>query len=568
MSDAITILNKRLEKALRIRHIEYEMLPETDGKIISDVLIEQEKISTNIVNSILEEVTGVPSLDPTMVSLEREFIEHAKKLVPKTVALQENVFPVRHEGNFVHLVMSLPDDRECIKRMEFITGSRIKPYCCYTNGILEAIKTYYDAGEFKEDFLIDDINILTDDAMVTINKLLMASAGVMDLANNVSVIRLLQFILNKLVGNGATDLHFETQKNSFRVRFRLDGVMQTAWSFPRSLRNGIVPRLRLISGLELEENDFPRDGSINYNVIKDKDVDIRVSSLPSIYGEKIVLRILDKEKERYTLNDLGMEKSESGLLSEIIRRPSGLILVTGPTGSGKTTTLYAILNELNTENVNIITAEDPVEYKLEGITQVNCTSEEGLTFKDVLKSFLRQDPDIIMIGEIRDIETADIAVKSAMTGHIVLSTLHTNDAASAINRLINMGIPPYLVASTQLTVIGQRLIRKVCDNCKTEFKPEREAMIILDLKEGERTFYKGEGCKHCSGTGYNGRIGIYEVLNINDSMIKMILAKEPSGVIKMAAIDNGMTTIRKAALNKLKDGVTTVEEILRVTMDT
>lgn len=568
MADPVTILNEKLEKAFRVRHIEYEPPPDTDGKILSDILVDQGRIDATIVNGILEEATGVPSLDPTKVSMASEFIEHARKLVPGPVALQEKVFPVRHEGNYVHLVMSLPNDEESIKRMESITGSRIKPYCCYTNGILESIKTYYDASEFEKDFVIDDVNVLMESAVRSINRLKMASADLMDLVNDVSVIRLLQFILNKLVGNGASDLHFECQANAFRARFRKDGVMQTAWSFPMVIRDGIVPRLKLISALDLTDNSRPQDGSISYNLIKDRDIDIRVSSLPSLYGEKVVLRILDKGKKQFTLNDLGMERRESEQLKKIISRPNGLILVTGPTGSGKTTTLYAILNELNTESVNIVTAEDPVEYRLEGITQVTCTSEEGLTFKDALKSFLRQDPDIIMVGEIRDLETADIALKSAMTGHIVLSTLHTNDASSAINRLINMGIPPYLVASAQITVIAQRLMRKVCGHCKTEHTPEKEAMIILGLTEGEARCYRGEGCDHCSGTGYNGRVGIYELFNVNDTMIKMILAKEPSGVLKRAAIDDGMTILREAALNKLKEGITTIEEVLRVTMDT
>lgn len=286
-----------------------------------------------------------------------------------------------------------------------------------------------------------------------------------------------------------------------------------------------------------------------------------------LFRRKILLRILDKGKERLNIEELGMDAREFTQSEQIIRRPNGLILLTGPTGSGKTTTLYALLNELNTEHVNISTAEDPVEYRLDGITQVNCSGESGLTFEDVLRSFLRQDPDIIMVGEIRDMSTADIAVKSAMTGHIVLSTLHTNDAASAVNRLINMGIPAYLVASAQITVIAQRLMRRICTHCKTETVPDAGALAVLGVANKEIAVFKGQGCNRCSGTGYKGRVGIYEMLCVDDNMIKIILNKEPSGVLKAAAVKAGMTTLRNAALQKLADGVTTVEEVLRVTMD-
>jgi len=567
MNDAVTVLNEKLEKAFRVRHIDCDVPPGMDGTLLSDFLIEQGRMDPGLLNSILEEVTGFPSLDPTIVSLTSEFIEHAKQLIPGAMALQEKVFAVKHEGNYVYVVMSLPHDKACIRRLESVTGSRIKPYCCYTKAILETIRTHYSASELEQDSVTDDVNALMESAVTSINRLKMANADTVAIVNDVSVIRLLQFILHRLVAMRASDIHFEPQGDSFNVRFRKDGVMQTAWSFSTVVGEGILPRLKLVSGMDLVESGLPHDGSISYNLIKDRDIDIRASSLPSIYGEKIVLRILDKEKEKFTLSDIGMEAKELEQLERIIRRPNGLILVTGPTGSGKTTTLYAILNELNTENVNIVTAEDPVEYKLKGLTQVSCTSEKGLTFKDALRSFLRQDPDIVMVGEMRDVETADIAVKAAMTGHIVLSTLHTNDAPSAINRLINMGIPPYLVASAQLTVVAQRLMRKVCSHCKKPHAPAKEALIILGLKEGEIATYKGQGCEHCSGTGYSGRVGIFELLAVSDNMIKMILAKEPSNVLKRAAIEDGMTNLREAALNRLRQGVTSVEEVLRVTMD-
>jgi type IV pilus assembly protein PilB len=566
MTNHLKHLNKKIIKALNVRQVEYQP-PEADNVLLTDLLIEQDTLDTATANIILEEATGFTSIDPTFVSFNTDFLEHAKNLIPGVVAIEENVFPLKHEGNHVHLVMALPNDEARIKRLEFITGSRIRPYCCHTAGIREAIRTHYGDDDFTQAPAAADIRKITEQALVAINKLTIANAEMAAIINDVTVIRLLRHILNTLVNNGASDIHFEPQEDALRVRSRIDGVMQVAWKFPLSIKKGIINRLKLISDMDLNETGRPQDANINYNLIQNRAIDMRVSSLPSIYGEKIVLRILDKGKERLNIEELGMDAREFTQLELIIRRPDGLILLTGPTGSGKTTTLYALLNELNTEHVNISTAEDPVEYRLDGITQVNCSGEGGLTFEDVLRSFLRQDPDIIMVGEIRDMPTADIAVKSAMTGHIVLSTLHTNDAASAVNRLINMGIPAYLVASAQITVIAQRLMRRICTHCKTETAPDAGALAVLDVANKKITVFKGQGCDQCSGTGYKGRVGIYEMLCVDDNMIKIILNKEPSGVLKNAAVKAGMTTLRNAALQKLADGVTTVEEVLRVTMD-
>ena len=568
MEDSITYLNEKIEKSFSARGIQCIETCAADGRLLSDSMFESGKTDAATANAVLEEATGAPYLDPTIVFFGDDFTEHIKQLVPAAIALKEKVFPVKHVGNVVHLVMSNPTDAACIKRMEYVTGSRIKPYCCYTRGIIEAIKSVYgeDAAS-TSDGLPDDAKTLIDTAVTAVIKIKMANADVMEIITSVAVIRLLQFMLNSLAAKNTSDLHFECQEDAFKVRYRIDGVLQTAWSCPVILREALIPRLKLISGMSLDETVMPQDGSISYSLIKDRDIDLRVSALPSIYGEKIVLRLLDRGKERISLNDLGMDEKEDARLQRIIERHNVLILLTGPTGSGKTTTLYAILNRLNTDSVNIITAEDPVEYKLKGITQVSCTSENGLTFKDALKSFLRQDPDIIMVGEIRDVETADIALKSAMTGHLVLSTLHTNDAASAVNRLLNMGIPPYLAASAQISIIAQRLMRKLCNRCKEEYAPDPKSLTALGLAHKGATYYRARGCADCSGTGYNGREGIYELFEISDPMIELILAREPSSVLKAAAIEGGMTTLREAALKKLAAGCTTIEEVLRVTVD-
>jgi len=566
MNNHFKHLNKKIAKALNVRQIAFELSAD-DGVLLSDLLIEQGILEPSVANVILEEATGFTSIDPTFVSFNTDFLKHAKSLLPGAVAIKENVFPLKHEGNYVHLVMALPDDEACIKRMEFITGARIQPYCCYSRGIRKVIRKYYTGEELGLGTQTDDIKQLREQAILALNRLVIANADLMTIINDVPVIRLLSHILNTQVNSGASDIHFEPQEDGLRIRSRVDGVMQIVFRFPTVVQKGILNRIKLISGMDLEETGKPQDANIDYHLIENREIDIRVSALPSIYGEKIVLRILDKGKKRLNLTDLGMDSREFESLNQIIHRPNGLILLTGPTGSGKTTTLYGILNELNTEHVNISTAEDPVEYKLNGITQISCTADSGLTFQEVLRSFLRQDPDIIMVGEIRDMETADIAVKSAMTGHIVLSTLHTNDAAGAVNRLINMGIPAYLVASAQVTVIAQRLVRRICSHCKTEAPLEPNTANLLELADTEISVYKGEGCSHCSGTGYRGRVGIYEMLAVNDDMAKIILNKAPAGVLKAAAVKAGMITLRKAALEKLADGVTTVEEVLRVTMD-
>jgi type IV pilus assembly protein PilB len=344
--------------------------------------------------------------------------------------------------------------------------------------------------------------------------------------------------------------------------------MQTAWSWPPIFKDAIIDRLKMIARMDMGERLLPQDGSISFGLIQNRVVDIRVSALPALYGEKIVMRILERDKKQLTLDRMGMNAKDARIMESVIRNPTGLILVTGPTGSGKSSTLYAVLTTLNSDTVNIVTAEDPVEYKLDGLTQVSCSADTGLTFNAALRSFLRQDPDIIMVGEIRDAETADIALKAAMTGHLVLSTLHTNDAAGAINRLVNMGIPPYLVASAQITVIAQRLMRRLCERCKIEDAPEIEIMKVLDMEPGAIPIYKAAGCPECAGTGYNGRMGIFEILQINDRLVDLILENQPARVLKTAAVEDGMTTLRQAALEKLAAGTTSIEEVLRVTMDT
>ncbi|WP_052507080.1 GspE/PulE family protein [Desulfonatronovibrio magnus] len=559
--------NKKLFTAFQLRGIRIGAVPDLNSRLISDYLLDQGKVDASVVNSVLEEITGIQSLDPTFVSFDAKFIEHITTLLPWKTAKEETAFAVRHENEFLHVAMSLPQDSASISRLEAVTGCRIKPYSCNTPAITNCIQKYYENKTDVKEPLEEEFGLLSDKALKSLNLLLTGSSGPLAMINDAYLIRVLQFMLNTLVINGSSDLHMEPREMDFRVRFRKDGVMQTAWILPSIFKQAILPRLKMLARMDLEQSNLPQDGSISFGIIKNRVVDIRTSSLPSLYGEKIVMRVLERDKKQLSLTDLGMESRDAKLLNAAMRKPTGLILVTGPTGSGKSTTLYAVLSALNTDHVNIVTAEDPVEYKLDGLTQVSCTSDTGLTFNEALRSFLRQDPDIIMVGEIRDVPTADIALKAAMTGHLVLSTLHTNDAPGAVSRLINMGIPSYLVASAQMTIIAQRLMRKLCEKCKEEYFPEQEILKPMGLDKNNLQYFKPVGCSQCAGTGYNGRIGIYELMQINDQLIELILNNQPSKIIKEAAVEDGMVTLRKAALNKLKSGRTTIEEVIRVTMD-
>ena len=564
----IITFNKKLFKAFQVRGIKIGAVPDMETRLISDHMITQGICDGAQVNTILEEITGIQALDPSYMSFDPAFIDHITLLLPAVTAREEMVFPIKHEQDSIHMVMALPQDENCIRRLEAVTGSRIKAYCCNGAAIEGTIDKYYVDRDHIREPMAEKIEPLTENALQSLNRLKSNRATSMALLNDAHLIRLFQHAMNQLVQIGASDLHMEPRENEFRIRYRKDGVMQTAWSWPPIFKDAVIDRLKMIARMDMTERNLPQDGSISFGLIQNRVVDIRVSSLPSLYGEKIVMRILERDKKQLTLDRMGMNAKDARLLESVIRNPTGLVLVTGPTGSGKSSTLYAILTSLNADTVNIVTAEDPVEYKLDGLTQVSCSAETGLTFNAALRSFLRQDPDIIMVGEIRDAETADISLKAAMTGHLVLSTLHTNDAASAINRLVNMGIPPYLVASAQITIIAQRLMRRLCEHCKIEHVPEAEILKVLALSPDEISIYKAGGCPECSGTGYNGRMGIYEIFQVNDRIIDLILENEPARVLKTAAVENGMSTLRQAALEKLAAGTTSIEEVLRVTMDT
>lgn len=506
---------------------------------------------------------GVPSINLSEFEIELEVV----KLVPEEQARKHMLIPINRAGATLVVAMADPSNMFAISDIEFLTGYKVEVVVAPENAITDAIDRYYqDAGgtldEMLEDFEDLDIALGGDDEDdVNITDLEKAS-------DDAPVIRLVNLILTDAIKKIASDIHIEPYEKSFRVRYRIDGVLYEVMKPPMKLKNPIVARVKIMANLDIAERRLPQDGRIKIKLGKDKEMDYRVSVLPTLFGEKVVLRLLDKSNLQLDMTKLGFLEEQLELFQRAIHSPYGMVLVTGPTGSGKTTTLYSALSDLNKTTTNISTAEDPVEFNLMGINQVQMKEEIGLNFAAALRSFLRQDPDIIMVGEIRDFETAEIAVKAALTGHLVLSTLHTNDAPSTVNRLLNMGVEPFLVASSVNVIQAQRLARKVCGECKVPVDIEPQAIIELGMAQEKAQniqCYKGEGCFNCSETGFKGRIALSEVMYMFDEIKEFVLNGASTAELKQEAIRMGMITLRQAGLYRLAEGTTTLEEIMRVT---
>ena len=504
---------------------------------------------------------GVPA-----ISLDDFEIDPAvAKLVPEDVATKHTVVPVNRAGSTLVLATADPSNIFAIDDIKFLTGYNIEVVVASEEAIKRAIERVYDQGqdlsEVMEGFDDSDFEVIQDGDDLDVNELARES-------EDAPVVKLVNLILTDAVKRGASDIHLEPYEKSFRVRYRIDGLLYEVMKPPLKLKNALTSRLKIMAELDIAERRLPQDGRIKLKMGRGKEMDYRVSVLPTLFGEKVVLRLLDKSNLQLDMTKLGFEPHQLSTFKDCIHRPYGMVLVTGPTGSGKTTSLYSALSELNKTSENISTAEDPVEFNLAGINQVQMHEEIGLNFAAALRSFLRQDPDIIMVGEIRDFETAEIAVKAALTGHMVLSTLHTNDAPSTVNRLLNMGIEPFLVASSVNCILAQRLARKVCDECKQP-DPDvtKEALLEAGLAENEAGAVvplKGRGCRACSETGYKGRIAIYEVMEMAEELKEFVLNGASGIELKREAIRLGMTTLRRSALNKLREGITTLGEVLRV----
>jgi type IV pilus assembly protein PilB len=504
---------------------------------------------------------GVPSINLSEFEVEQAVIQ----LIPEEVARKHTVIPINRVGSTLIIAMADPSNIFAQDDIKFLTGYNIEVVVAPENAIQEAVERYYESIADFEDVLGDmedlDISMIDEEEDVNITDLEKAS-------EDAPVVKLVNLILTDAIKKTASDIHIEPYEKSFRVRYRIDGVLYEIMKPPMKLKNAIVSRLKIMSALDIAERRLPQDGRIKIKLGKGKEMDYRVSVLPTLFGEKVVMRLLDKSSLQLDMTKLGFEKDQLEQFHEAIYRPYGMVLVTGPTGSGKTTTLYSALSDLNKTETNISTAEDPVEYNLMGINQVQMHEEIGLNFAAALRSFLRQDPDIIMVGEIRDFETAEIAVKAALTGHLVLSTLHTNDAPSTINRMLNMGVEPFLVASSVNLILAQRLCRKVCQECKEPVDVPQQSLVELGMtpEEAETTqLYKGAGCFTCSNTGFKGRIALYEVMTMYEEIKELVLNGASAAELKTEAIRLGMKTMRRCGLNKLSEGTTTIDEIVRVT---
>ncbi len=550
------ITPKQLEQGLQDQKI--------SGNKLGSSLVKLGFLSEKSLVSFLSRHYGVPAIDLNEIQIDPEAI----KMISPDVIFKYQAIPIKRIGSTLRVAMSDPSNILAIDDIKFLAGCHVEVFVSTESAIKSAIERFYDPSDSLSDIMesIEEgerMELLDDSEEIDVSELQQAS-------EDAPVIKLVNLVLNEAIKRQASDIHIEPYEKIFRVRLRIDGVLSDFMKPPMKLKNAIISRVKIMAKLDIAERRLPQDGRIKVKLGKDKEMDFRVSVLPTLFGEKVVLRLLDKSTLQLDMTKLGFEANPLKDFKDAIHKPFGMVLVTGPTGSGKTTTLYSALTELNQITENISTAEDPVEFNLMGINQVQIHEEIGLTFANCLRSFLRQDPDIIMVGEIRDFETAEIAIKAALTGHLVLSTLHTNDAPSTISRLLNMGIEPFLVASAVNLIVAQRLARKICEACRGVVPVSPQMLVNLGIPPDDLngyTCYKGAGCSRCNNTGYKGRVALYEVLPVRDEVRELILQGASAGEIKKEAIQLGMQTLRQAALQKLKDGVTTVEEVVKTTVE-
>jgi type IV pilus assembly protein PilB len=546
---------------------------ETGGRLGS-ILISLGYVEDDDITSILSKKYGVPSINLSFFEIDASII----KLIPVDVAQKHLVVPLSRVGSTLTVACVDPTNVFAMDDIKFMTGFNVEPVVASEASISEALEKYYGtmhAIELKKvyeqiahpdrDSVELDLDAIADEDDVSVDQLQRSS-------EEAPIIKLVNLILSDSLKKGASDIHIEPYEKDFRIRFRIDGILYNMMNPPLRLRDAMISRIKIMSKLDISEKRLPQDGRIKIRTTSDgkkKEIDYRVSTLPTLFGEKIVMRILDRDLLPLDMSKLGFEESSLKKVENAILKPYGMVLVTGPTGSGKTSTLYSALNRLNTPETNIMTAEDPVEYNFRGINQIQIREHIGLTFAAALRSFLRQDPNIILVGEIRDFETTEIAIKAALTGHLVLSSVHTNDAPSTISRLLNMGIEPFLVATSVHLICAQRLIRKICPDCKVEVKTPLQALVNAGFSQEEAKgvkTYKGDGCKTCNGSGYKGRIGMYEVMDIGEDIQELILVGASAREIRRKAVEEGMLTLRQSGLAKIKAGATTLDEVLRETV--
>jgi type IV pilus assembly protein PilB len=590
----------------------------TNGGRLGSNLVKLGIISDDVITAVLSRQYGVPSVNLELFQIEDATI----KLLSQDVALKYTVLPISKVGATLTLAMADPTNVFAMDDIKFMTGLNIEPVIASETSIQIAVGKYYSGsnqidifdptlavevetngagsgrgssrvgknGHGNRSYVAPELERLTDnDLDVSLDRFdfdghgsedfeLVEDNDEIDLAElaraseDAPVVRLVNVLLVDSLRRGASDIHVEPYEKDFRIRFRIDGVLYDIMHPPMKIRDPLISRLKIMSKLDISEKRLPQDGRIKIKVKIDsrsRELDFRVSTLPTLFGEKVVLRLLDKDKLMLDMTKLGFEEQSLEIFKRNIAKPYGMVLVTGPTGSGKTNTLYSALQALNTPETNIMTAEDPVEFNLHGINQVQMKEQIGLNFAAALRSFLRQDPNIVLVGEIRDFETAEIAIKAALTGHMVLSTLHTNDAPSTISRLVNMGIEPFLVATSVNIIQAQRLIRRICKECKEEQHVLPEALVEIGFSEEEAKgvkVYKGRGCNTCNGTGFKGRVGLYEVMEVTDELKELVIIGASAIELRRKAMDLGMITLRQSGLYKLREGITTIEEVVKETV--
>ncbi|NQT94855.1 MAG: type II secretion system ATPase GspE [Candidatus Omnitrophica bacterium] len=528
------------------------------GMPLDKVLVKHGVITEENIASVISERLGIPFMDLTDYLIDAS----AVKLVPEAIAQRYKLVPLFKIGQTLTVAMVNPQDINAIDQVRLKSRCEIEPVLATEKAIRDSIDQYYGVAGG-----VDEVIKEMDKAKKTIAGKPASDKELARLAEDAPIIKLVNMIIMQAVKDKASDIHIEPEEKMLRVRYRIDGLLHEGPQPPKDLEAAILSRVKVLANMDIAERRKPQDGRIMLKM-QGKDIDMRVSSFPTVHGENIVIRILDKASVLLGLAELGMSKEALKGFDKLIRRPHGIILVTGPTGSGKTTTLYAALSTINTEEKNIITIEDPVEYQLPMIRQTQVNVKAGLNFASGLRSILRQDPDIIMVGEIRDPETAEIATQAAMTGHLVFSTLHTNDAAGAVTRLVDMGMEPFLVSDSVIGILAQRLVRVVCEKCKEKITPTDDMLKDLGLERSDNiSIYKGKGCPKCKNMGYMGRAGIYELLIIDDDIKKLIIAKASADEIKKKAVSSGMQTLRDDGIEKATAGITSVEEVLRATQE-
>ncbi len=595
------ITDDQLKKALAAQ--------KNEGGRLGTILVKQGFVQEDKLMTFLSKQYGVPYVDLSRFEINPQVIKH----IPGEVAQKYRIMPINRSGATITIAMVDPSNIFAIDDIKFMTGYNVEAVVATEGAIVEAIKKYYgsakslvaagmgtksvtqpkdekkvafnvkdydlddkepESNEFVDDIDIgaevdvDDFDNLVHGAVEELE--VVEDAGLDQLSSEVEapIVKMVNAILMRAAKMGVSDIHIEPYEKKFRVRYRVDGVLNTVMGLPLKIRNAIISRVKIMAQLDIAERRLPQDGRIKMKMGKSKVMDFRVSVLPTLFGEKIVMRLLDKSNLQLDMTKLGFDQDQLNDFKEALGRPFGMVLVTGPTGSGKTTTLYSALSELNKDSENIMTAEDPVEFNLMGINQVQMKDDIGLNFAAALRSFLRQDPDIIMVGETRDYETAEIGVKAALTGHLVLTTLHTNDAPSTINRMLNMGVEPFLVSSAVILIVAQRLVRRTCQNCKQPEKLPVQTFIDAGFTAEEAptiVSYKGTGCDICNKTGYKGRVALYEVMPIKEEIKELILQGSSVFDIKKQAIASGMKTLRASGLLKVKAGMTSLEEVVENT---